>query len=523
VHLINPSFLTVIPFSIAEVASLLGCSECKSSFNSASLLLQHFAQHVSQEAIGCQLKHASIQLSDDVAQCMQKHASVPNLQKKKTETILERVLKRNSALHHLTVTSHCEPGPSTGNEDIRTFPETKCLSSPSSVLQTVGSDKVCSVIASSFEAGVLKNGTPPLLDMLLESGQHTGQKDSQGSQPIFPPSSSSSPPSSSSSDTPLVKCDLQKRLENCITKLTSKQENGLKLENSKCFKSGTINLSESDKKNLPYPIKYKPNSELTGNIGAIKMEECANSNEELEEFNPLKFCFVMLEENEDNAEQQKQKVAEESMVKSARGASSRKQKSPKKVYYHQNGKLNHNSVASELVSGDSEKVVSSCAFRKKYPCHLCSKVFGWSTDLKRHILTHTGERPFKCSACHATFTRNFLLQKHLRKIHNSYFTVSQESAASNLHPSNKQHIWKDVKEGHENCTLKCMTQCSDDSDEDRLIICDGEKPMRSVSDYLGTKSRLNNSHKICSAKKRKELQYKISSYETLSHEALNIL
>lgn len=55
--------------------------------------------------------------------------------------------------------------------------------------------------------------------------------------------------------------------------------------------------------------------------------------------------------------------------------------------------------------------------KKKYPCTFCAKVFGWSTDLKRHILTHTGQRPFKCKLCDATFTRNFLLQKHENKAH----------------------------------------------------------------------------------------------------------
>ncbi|KAK9870145.1 hypothetical protein WA026_006237 [Henosepilachna vigintioctopunctata] len=55
---------------------------------------------------------------------------------------------------------------------------------------------------------------------------------------------------------------------------------------------------------------------------------------------------------------------------------------------------------------------------KKYKCTYCQKQFGWSTDLKRHTLIHTGERPYKCKKCSLTFTRNFLLQKHLSKIHN---------------------------------------------------------------------------------------------------------
>ncbi|RZC32398.1 zf-H2C2 2 domain containing protein, partial [Asbolus verrucosus] len=60
---------------------------------------------------------------------------------------------------------------------------------------------------------------------------------------------------------------------------------------------------------------------------------------------------------------------------------------------------------------DSQKV-------RKYQCSYCLKKFGWPTDLKRHILIHTGERPFQCQTCDSTFTRNFLLKKHQRKCHN---------------------------------------------------------------------------------------------------------
>jgi hypothetical protein len=479
------------------------------------LLLQHFAQHVSQEATGSQIKHGSILSPDDAAQCMQKHASTPHIQKRKTESILERVLKRNSALRHMTLAGRCEPGPSTSNEDVKIFPTASSLSSQLSVPQTLGPDQACSVMSGCLEARVMKNGNTAELDMLLEIGQCAREKNNQDSLPIF-----SSFSSSSSSDVHLVRCDLQKRLENCITKLATTRKNGVMSEDNKHFNKDTMILSEPNKKIQSYCMENEPNSEHIADTGAIKIKECAKKNEEFEDFNPLKLCYVTLEECEDSIEHQKGKC----MAKSPRGASSRKQKSPKKVYYHQNGKLVNSSIASELCLGDGEKVVSSFTCKKKYPCHLCSKVFGWSTDLKRHILTHTGERPFKCSTCQATFTRNFLLQKHQKKIHNSCFTMSEESSASDLHRPTKNKIQKDVKEESEHCAMKYSMQCSDDSDEERLVICDdGEKPNRSVPAYLERQLQNGNWHKIHPPKKRKEIQYKISSYETFSHEALNII
>lgn len=56
---------------------------------------------------------------------------------------------------------------------------------------------------------------------------------------------------------------------------------------------------------------------------------------------------------------------------------------------------------------------------RKYQCSYCLKKFGWPTDLKRHILIHTGERPFQCKSCDCSFTRNFLLKKHQRKCHSN--------------------------------------------------------------------------------------------------------
>nr|XP_050032066.2 zinc finger protein 84-like [Dermacentor andersoni] len=50
---------------------------------------------------------------------------------------------------------------------------------------------------------------------------------------------------------------------------------------------------------------------------------------------------------------------------------------------------------------------------RPFPCHLCSNAFSDSTTLKRHVRAHTGERLYKCHLCPNTFTKNCNLKQHL--------------------------------------------------------------------------------------------------------------
>jgi len=97
---------------------------------------------------------------------------------------------------------------------------------------------------------------------------------------------------------------------------------------------------------------------------------------------------------------------------------------------------------------------------KTFECNLCNKRFGWSTDLKRHLLIHTGERPFKCDLCQAAFTRNFLLQKHFARAHKRVSDDESKNLDNHVH-ANVAEIKLKMKE------LECqkeLDKCASDND-----------------------------------------------------------
>ncbi|KAK7588239.1 hypothetical protein V9T40_005484 [Parthenolecanium corni] len=147
-------------------------------------------------------------------------------------------------------------------------------------------------------------------------------------------------------------------------------------------------------------------------------------------FNPLTFCAIKMDD-EDEELQQNERSA--SMVKLDCVT-----KVCKKVKLAQ---TNENS--SFVCNGTS--ISAEVKPKKRHACHLCPKTFGWTTDLKRHLLIHTGERPFKCTMCNATFTRNFLLQKHKTKIHQC-LSPSEVSQLNNNVAKNLMEIKKKMRE-----------------------------------------------------------------------------
>lgn len=90
---------------------------------------------------------------------------------------------------------------------------------------------------------------------------------------------------------------------------------------------------------------------------------------------------------------------------------------PRAVGSFANDSVYNQHVARGVKTGVHSEVDST----KPNVCTECGKGFSRKSDLKRHISTHSGERPFSCMKCDFKTSRKDFLKVHERKKHDSNF------------------------------------------------------------------------------------------------------
>ncbi|XP_063720138.1 zinc finger protein 90-like [Symsagittifera roscoffensis] len=75
----------------------------------------------------------------------------------------------------------------------------------------------------------------------------------------------------------------------------------------------------------------------------------------------------------------------------------------------------HDSIAYACNVGDEPSPRTSS--NEKYVCKFCHRVFPRSSNLTRHLRTHTGEQPYACKYCNRAFSISSNLQRHVRNTH----------------------------------------------------------------------------------------------------------
>ncbi|XP_014203399.1 uncharacterized protein LOC106635773 [Copidosoma floridanum] len=127
-------------------------------------------------------------------------------------------------------------------------------------------------------------------------------------------------------------------------------------------------------------------------------------------------------------------------------------------------------------------------------CPYCQRPFPWASSLNRHILTHTGQKPYECRFCPLFFTTKSNCDRHLLRKHKKQATeTGLTRAASVSSPELPQESSPPVDGAATNNELTNNNSSQQSSQQEQVVVVNGANACVTAATAVAAVATINNS------------------------------